>query len=331
MPVQYQDYYETLGVARDASQEEIRKRYRELARKYHPDVNKESGAEERFKQVAEAYEVLGDAEKRKRYDALGRNWHAGEEFTPPPGFEEMFRGFGGGRGGAGGPGGFGGGAFEFDLGGGGFSSFFESLFGGGGVGGARRTGARRAGGRAHAARPGATIEAVLELSLEELVAGGKKSFRVEPVGGGAGREYAVAIPPGTRDGTTIRLAGQGGAGPGGAPAGDLLLKVKLREHPRLRVEGDDVVARLDLSPADAALGAKLPVRLLQGSADVTIPPGSSSGKRLRLRGHGLPRKGGQRGDLIVELRIVVPAEPTERERELYEQLRQASSGERGGA
>ncbi len=322
MTVQFQDYYETLGVARSASQDEIRKRYRSLAREFHPDVNKDAGAEARFKQVTEAYEVLGDPEKRKRYDALGQNWKNGQTFTPPEGFEDLFRGFERGGGGGfqgsfgGGPGGTGGA--------GGFSSFFESLFGNAG-GGVRGAGARTRGRRA---RAGATIEAELALTLEELVTGGKKSFRLQRSGGGGDREYAVAIPPGTRDGTTIRLAGQGAEGHGG-PAGDLLLRVKLLGHPRLKVEGDDVVTRLDLSPADAVLGAKLPVRMLQGSADVTIPAGSSSGKRLRLRGHGLPKKGGARGDLIVELRVVVPSEPSERERELYEELRKLSTKDGG--
>jgi curved DNA-binding protein len=320
MAVRYQDYYQTLGVDRGASEKELQRAYRKLAREFHPDVNKTPGAEERFKQINEAYEVLSDPEKRKKYDRLGANWQAGQEFTPPPGFEGAPFGFGGDfrRGG------FEQGPFEFggdDFGG--FSSFFEALFG---QQAGRRT--RTQGARA---RRGRSQEAEIELSLEDLLSERTREIALQAVEhGGDGRpqpverRYEVRIPPGTTEGTVIRLAGQGSPGAAGGPSGDLLLRVKLAEHPRFRVDGFDLSTRVEIAPWEAALGAKIEVPLLSGGATLTVPAGSSSGRKLRLRGQGLPHRDGTRGDLIVELAIVVPAEPTSRERELYEELRRSS-------
>ncbi len=306
MTVKFQDYYEVLGVKRDASQEEIQKAYRGLARKYHPDVAKSDDAEEKFKQISEAYEVLKDPDKRKRYDQLGANWKTGQDFTPPPGWG----GFGGG--------GAGGASFEF--GGGGFSEFFESLFGG--LGGR----SRGAGGRRAAA--GATVEAELVLSLEDVVRGGSKSISLaspDAAGGRSTKNYTVKIPVGVRDGSTIRLAGQGRPAPGGGAAGDLLLRVKVAPHARFEVDGHDVTSRLKLTPWEAALGAKVTVPTLDDSVTLTIPAGSQSGQKMRLRGKGLPKgKGEGAGDLYVELRVAVPKTLTEEERKLFESLREVS-------
>jgi len=316
--VKFQDYYEVLGVERDASQDEIQKAYRKLARKYHPDVAKTPDAEEKFKQVSEAYEVLKDPEKRKKYDALGENWKAGQEFTPPPGWDFDFETF---RGGGDGP--FGG--FRTRGGGGGFSDFFEALFGGlGGFGGATR---RRAG--SAGPREGAPVTANLDLTLEDVYRGGTKSItlttRDPSTGRPAQRTLNVQIPPGVKQGSTIRLAGQGGAASGGAAAGDLLLRVNLLPHPTFGVDGYDLATVVRLAPWEAALGAKVPVRTLDGEVTLSIPAGSGSGQKLRLRGKGMPKgKGDGRGDLLGELRIVVPKTLDDEERKIYEKLRDAS-------
>jgi curved DNA-binding protein len=313
MAVRYQDYYQTLGVDRGASEKELQRAFRKLAREFHPDVNKSPGAEERFKQINEAYEVLKDPEKRKRYDQLGANWQAGQEFTPPPGHERApfgggFQGFAG----------FGDRYFGDDLGGG-FSSFFEAMFGQAGAQHGRTRGPR--------ARRGHSQEAEIELSLEDVARGGTHEIVLQSVEHApdgrpqrSERRYDVRIPPGTTEGTTIRLAGQGAAGAGGGPSGDLLLRVRLAEHPRFEVDGFDLATRVDIAPWEAALGAKIDVPLLAGAATLTVPPGSSSGRKLRLRGQGLPQRDGTRGDLVVELSIAVPPNLTPRERELYEQL-----------
>ncbi len=315
--VRYQDYYQTLGVERSATQEAIQKAYRKLARSLHPDVNKAPDAEPRFKQVTEAYEVLKDPEKRKRYDALGSNWRAGQEFTPPQGWEGVAFDFGEG-----------GGGFE-DLGAG-FSSFFEAFFGGSGNlhgGGFEPLAARR--GRA---RRGASPELEITLELEDLVRAGNRSFALETQAPGpdgrltpSRREYSVRIPPGTREGTVIRLAGEGAAGSHGGARGDLLLHVRIAPHPRLRVRGEhDLETELAITPSEAALGARIAVPLLEGEAALTVPAGTSSGTRLRLRGQGLPRRDGTRGDLYALAQIVVPPELDPEERKLYEELARVS-------
>lgn len=286
MAVGFRDYYEVLGVPRGAGEEEIRSAYRKLAREYHPDVNKDPGAEDRFKEVSEAYEVLRDPEKRAKYDRLGANWKTGEDVSGASGF-------------AGGDGqGFGDGA--------GFSDFFESFFGG-------RRGAS-AGFEGFSMR-GGDQEATIEVTLEEAARGGKQKISLAD-----GRDFEVRIPAGVRDGQKIRLAGQGGEGAGGGPAGDLYLRVRIKRHPRFRREDDDLVVEVPVAPWEAALGATVPVPTLDGSAKVKLPAGSSSGRRLRLRGEGMPGPGGRKGDLYASIKIVVPKALGKRERELFEEL-----------
>jgi curved DNA-binding protein len=304
LAVAFRDYYEALGVPRDASEEDIRRAYRKLARENHPDVNKDPGAEDRFKEISEAYEVLRDPEKRERYDRLGANWKAGQDVSGASGFEG-FEGFGGGQGG-----------FEevrFDFGqggfgaGGDFSEFFEGMFGG------RRGAGRRASFDGFSTR-GNDVEATVELSLEEAVSGGERRVSLSD-----GRTFTVKIPPGVRDGQIIRLAGEGGQGAGGGPAGDLRLRVRLKRHPRFKVRGSDLYVTLPLAPWEAALGATVEVATLTGTTQVKVPPGSSSGRKLRLRGEGMPG-----GDLYATVSIKVPRKPTRKERELFEQLAKVS-------
>lgn len=332
MAVKFQDYYETLGVKRDASAEEIQKAFRKLARKYHPDINKSAEAEQKFKEINEAYEVLRDPEKRKRYDALGANYRDGQEFRPPPGWGGAQQ-FGGGR--------HGGVHFSTaDMGD--FSDFFRSLFGDmgafgfgmGDTGGQRRAGGGspfQAGGGRGAAMRGHDTEATLEISLEEAARGGKKSIELErmtPDGsGGARRErksYEVNIPKGITDGSTIRLAGQGGQGAGGGQSGDLLMRIHLRPHPRFKVDGHDLTTSVDLAPWEAALGASVTVQTLEGPVNLKVPAGTSSGQTLRLRGRGLPRRKGGAGDLMAKVRVVTPKRLSARERELFEALAKES-------
>jgi curved DNA-binding protein len=302
LAVGFRDYYEVLGVPRGAGDEEIRSAYRKLAREYHPDVNKDPGAEDRFKEVSEAYEVLRDPEKREKYDRLGANWKAGEDVSGASGF-------GGGGSGSGGASGFGGG-FSAGNGGfggdGGFSDFFESFFGG------RRGGSP--GFEGFSIR-GGDQEAELEVTLEEAARGGRRKFSLAD-----GRDFEVRIPPGVRDGQKIRLAGQGEEGASGGPAGDLYLRVRIKPHPRFRREGDDLVVEVPVAPWEAALGATVPVPTLGGSAKVKVPAGSSSNRRLRLKGEGMPGPGGRKGDLYASVRIVVPKKLEKRERELFEEL-----------
>jgi curved DNA-binding protein len=299
MAVGYHDYYQTLGVPRDASAEDIRRAYRKLARENHPDVNKDPSAEDRFKEVSEAYEVLRDPDKRARYDRLGPNWRAGQDVSGSEGFTDA--GFG---------------DVHVDFGqGGDFSDFFESLFGA-----RRRAAGGWAGGGGFGGMPmrGADHEAVLGLSLEEAAAGGKRHLTL------GDRGYDVDIPPGVRDGQRIRLAGEGGAGVDGGPSGDLFLRVRIAPHPRFRVDGRDLHVDLPVSPSEAALGARVPVPTLTGTVRVRVPAGSSSGRRLRLRGEGMPTAGGGHGDLFAHVQITVPKRLDDRERELYEQLAAAS-------
>lgn len=316
MPVTYQDYYQTLGVPRDATEEQIRSAYRKLARRYHPDVNKSADATERFKQLGEAYEVLKDAEKRRRYDALGANWREGQEFTPPPGWGPE-------------------GSVHYqtvdlgDLGLGGegadFSDFFSAIFGGG-----TGTGTRRAR-RPRRAR-GEDVEAELAVPLEDVYRGAVKTVTLsQPEVGPDGRlheatrSYEVRIPPGTREGARLRLAGQGTQGAGGGASGDLYMRIRLQPHPRFRVEGADLHVQVPVAPWEAALGAEVPVSTLDGTVQARLPAGTGSGRRLRLRGLGLPDSGGRRGDLYAEVRVDVPRTLAPREKELFEELRRVSS------
>jgi curved DNA-binding protein len=312
MAVAFRDYYEVLGVPRGASEEDIRRAYRKLARQYHPDVNKDPNAEERFREVSEAYEVLRDPEKRERYDRLGANWRAGQDVSGASGFEGG--GFGGGNGdfgdvrvefGPGGPGGFGGGEF---------SDFFDGLFGS--RGGRRRGGF---GGFEGFSSRGSDQEAEIELSLEEAARGGPRKISF-----GAGRDYEVNIPPGVRDGQRIRLAGEGGRGASGGPAGDLFLRVRIRPDPRFRLEGRDIYVDLPLAPWEGVLGTTVEVPTLDGTSRVKVAPGSSTGRKLRLRGQGFPGPRGGRGDLYAVVEIEIPKRPTAEERELFERLAQVS-------
>lgn len=333
LSLEFQDYYQTLGVSRNATAQEISKAYRKLARKYHPDVNKDKGAEEKFKQLNEANEVLGDPEKRKRYDALGANWKAGQEFRPPPGFEELF-GFGRGAGANGFSFQFGGNGFSGAQGGG-FSDFFNALFGGADLG--SMFGSRQAsGGRGAAVHPrskkGAAREAELEISLEEAIHGGSKQITFEVLEqDAAGRpkrstkSYQIKIPPGVPEGKIIRLAGQGEKGVGGAADGDLLLKIRLKKHPKFQVKDTDIHTVVSISPWEAGLGAKVPVETLNGMVSLSIPPGSQSGQQFRLRGKGLSAGKEKRGDMLVEVKIVVPTKLNEREQELFEELKRVST------
>ena len=314
MAVKYQDYYEILGVPRDATDEAISKAFRKLARKYHPDVNKDKGAEAKFKELSEAHEVLGDPEKRKRYDALGANWQAGQDFRPPPGFE----GFNFGGMGAGGNGGF-----EAHFGGaGGFSDFFSAIFGGLGGGGGGfdpfAGGARGFSGMGGGGRQSSEPQTIdLDITLEEAFHGATKLVSLvaqDPRGGRSEKKLKIKIPPGSADGSIVRLSGQGGGG------GDLLLRLRLAKHPRYRMDGTDLVVDLPVAPWEAALGCKVNLALLDGTIKLSVPLGTQAGQRLRVRGKGMPLRSGGRGDVLAEIRIVMPPELTSAERDLLEKL-----------
>lgn len=284
--MEFKDYYDTLGVKPEAGEAEIKSAYRKLARKYHPDVSKEAGAEERFKAVNEAYEVLRDKEKRASYDQLrAGGYRAGESFRPPPGWGPA-------------PG-----AGDFD--GQGFSDFFESLFGGG-----------RAGPRA---RRGRDVRALVEVDLATAFAGGKTRFALHD--GQRERVLEVKIPAGIQSGQVIRLGGQGHPGSPGQPAGDVLLEVVLRDDPRFRLDGRDVLVTLALAPWEAALGATVPVPTLGGTVELKIPAGSQSGRKLRLKGRGMP--GPTSGDQIVELSIRTPPAHDAASHKAYDALHKA--------
>ena len=315
MGVSYKDYYEVLGVSRKASQDEIKKAYRKLARKYHPDVNKDKNAEAKFKEVGEAYEVLKDSEKRKKYDALGADWKAGQEFRPPPGWENVHFGYGGAPGG--------GQRFSFsDLGGGGFSDFFETLFGGGSE-------------QAHFSqgRRGQDHEAEVTVSLEDAYFGAKKSISLQTAEvdnrGQVHRKvktFDVKIPHGATDGARLRLAEQGGKGTGKAPSGDLFLRIHIAPNAVFTLDGKDLIVDLPLSPWEAALCASVPVKTMQGTVSVKVPKGIQTGKKIRLKGKGMPGKGGKpAGDLYAKIKIVVPTELSNREKELFKELEKVST------
>lgn len=296
--MEYKDYYKVLGVDRTADTDAIKRAYRKLARKYHPDVSKESDAEARFKEVQEAYEVLHDPEKRQAYDNLGNGWQSGQGFKPPPDWQH--REF----------------HFEDDVGAGEFSDFFEQLFG-----------HSRRGHGGSFKRPGRDHHARLRISLEEAYRGGTRSLTLtNPEIDAQGhvrqqqKEIKVQIPPGVLPGQHIRLRGQGETGIGGGPTGDLLLQVEYEPHRLFRAEGRDIHLELPVTPWEAALGAKVAVPTLGGKVNLTIPSGSQTGKRLRLKGRGLPGKSA--GDQIVTLSIMTPEPKTAAQRALYEQMRE---------
>lgn len=313
MAVQFRDYYETLGVPKNASDDDIKKAFRKLARKYHPDVNKDKvAAEEKFKQLNEAYEVLGDPEKRKRYDELGANWNQPGGFQPPPGWGGQ-PGGGFRRSSTGDDGGV-----EFEFGGTGFSDFFEQFFGGAG----RHAGFGRSpfGQRQSGPERGSDVEADIMVTLEEALHGSKRPISLRRGNSNKIESYQVKIPKGVHEGQRIRLAGQGEAGAGGGKSGDLFLRVRLARHPDFSVEANDLIHEVKLPPWQAAMGGDLRVPTLEGHARLKIPAGTQGGQRFRLRGHGLPTAAGGRGDLLVETQIQIPKKLSEREREIWSQL-----------
>ena len=321
--MEYKDYYKTLGVERTASQQEVQRAYRKLARKLHPDISKEPGAEDRFKEITEAYEVLKDADKRKKYDQFGQAWKQGDRAAgqPPPGWEQVIFG-------AGGPGFPGGGRVEYGFGGQGgpegFSDFFEMLFGQR-AGPDAGAGARAGGYRADWQRRGSDQEARIQLTLEEAAQGDERSITLTDPENGSQQTMRVKIPRGIRPGQKIRLAAKGAAGSGGGPPGDLYLTVDVLPHLRFRLEGTDLQTTLPITPWEAALGGTAQLETLEGPVTVRIPPGSPSGRRIRLRGYGFPQAKGGKGDLYAELDVVVPPTLTDRERELFEELAKVSS------
>ena len=315
MAVQFRDYYETLGVSKTASDDEIKSAFRKLARKYHPDVAKDKKtAEEKFKQINEAYEVLSDPEKRKKYDQLGANWNQPGGFQPPPDWGAQqgqpgggFYRYGGGDGGV-----------EFEFNGTGFSDFFEQFFGGG-----RGRSAFGGGGFGRGqmgAERGNDVEADIMVPLEEAFHGAKRTISLRRAGSNKVETYQVKIPRGVREGQRIRLAGQGEAGERGGKSGDLFLRLRLQRHPDFTVEGSDLIHEVKIAPWQAVLGTELKVPTLEGAVKLKIPPGTQGGQRFRLRERGLPGVSGKRGDLYVVVQINIPKKITERERELWREL-----------
>jgi curved DNA-binding protein len=316
MAANFRDYYQTLGVERAASADEIKKAFRTLARKYHPDVAEDKKAGEiKFKEINEAYEVLGDPEKRKKYDQLGENWDKG---PPPPGYEYAQAGAGAGPG------------QEFHFEGTGFSDFFEQFFGSGGAsggfgfpGGAARSGAA-------GPRHGHDVEGAIMVTLAEVMHGSVRpvSFQtVDPATGATRTEsFKVRIPKGALEGQVIRVPGKGEPGVRGGESGHLFLRVRLASDPDFRVLGADLYRDLPLAPWEAVLGATVRVRGMDGEFDVKIPAGMSNGQKLRLRGRGLAKpKTEERGDLYVVAEIEIPAQLSDKEKELWEQLRRDSA------
>ena len=315
MPVQYKDYYQSLGVPRTANEDEIKKAFRKLARQYHPDVAKDKKkSEEKFKEINEAYEVLGDAAKRKKFDELGANWKSGAEFRPPPGYGHAPGGqaFRGGRPTTN--------DSEFEFGGTGFSNFFEQMFGGArrGAGGTGGFG----GGREQFAERGGDIEGDIMVTLEEAMRGSVREVNVRhPVGRGVKTEtHQVKVPPGVTEGQKLRLTGRGEPGANGGPAGDLYLRVRLAKHPDFEVDGHNLIHELELAPWEAVLGAEISVPTLDGPVKIKISAGTQSGQKLRVRGRGLPQRDGARGDLMVTTRIVTPAKISDAEKKIWEQI-----------
>jgi curved DNA-binding protein len=305
------DFYEVLGVARDASPDEIQRAYRKLARTYHPDVNKDPDAEDRFKEISEAYDVLSDPDTRRRYDAFGHDFRSVPEGVDAETWARARAGGGRSRRRSGGAdsaewfttsGGF---AEDIDL-----DDLFGGMFG-------------RRGRASWGSIAGADQEAEVEITIEEAFRGGRRSITIS--GPSGPRTLEVNIPAGVTEGQRIRLAGQGGEGTGGAAAGDLYLVVRLAPNRRYRVDGRNITVELRLTPWEAALGTTVAVEGPGGEAKVRVPPGTSSGKRLRLRGRGLPNPRGQAGDLLAEVRIMVPPSLTDEERRLFEQLAATST------
>ncbi|WP_193163685.1 DnaJ C-terminal domain-containing protein [Microbulbifer hainanensis] len=312
--MEYRDYYQILGLERTADQAEIKRAYRKLARKYHPDVSKEEQAEDRFKEVSEAYEVLKDPEKRAAYDQLGSSYHTGEDFRPPPNWDQGFEFHGGGY-------------TEADPEA--FSDFFESLFGRGGFGGAHAQGFG-AGTRRQFHAEGENTHARIAINIEDSYRGATRQITLKhSVLGADGRpeikerKLNVKIPKGVTEGQQIRLAGQGEPGIGEGKPGDLYLEITFNPHPLYHAEGKTVYLDLPLTPWEAALGDKVAVPTPDGTVNVTIPPNSRNGGKLRLKGRGIPAK--EPGDFYVVLNIVTPPANSDEEKEAYRQFSQAFS------
>ena len=315
--MEYRDYYEILGVDKKTSREEIGKAYKKLAKKYHPDLNpNDPKAEDRFKEVTEAYEVLKDEEKRKLYDSFGSNWQHGQNFQPPPGYENAHSGFRGDQRGA-----------SYD-----FSDFFENIFGGGfdksgqGFRQSSRGFQKDPFSRGGFSRKGQDAEAALELTLEEAYKGGSRSITLqEQVFGPDGRPMvqnktlSVNIPAGIKDGNKIRLSGQGSPGHGSGQSGDLYLIVRILPHPLFKPDGNNIIYDLALAPWEAALGSSVKVPTLDGHIEMKIPPGVSSGSKMRIKGKGMGR-GATKGDQLVRIMIKVPREPSPQEQKLGQEL-----------
>lgn len=298
--MKYQDYYQILGVPRHADESEIKKAYRKLARKYHPDVSQAADSEEKFKQVNEAYEVLKDTDKRQAYDRFGADWKHGQQFESA----------------GAGVGGFGRGAYSGE---GDFSDFFESLFGGDfrqGGGSPFGSGQQRARARP---RRGADLQLKLDITLEEACNGGSKTIQFAPTSGSSEmKKLKINIPRGVQSGQRIRLAKQGQASPGGGEAGDLLLEMNILPHRLFRLEDRDVILRLPVTPWEAALGSSLKVPTLAGSVELKIKPGMQSGQKMRLKGKGMP--GSPAGDQIVEILIHAPPANSDAEAQFYRDM-----------
>ena len=309
--MEYRDYYRIMGIERDATQDEIKRAYRKLARKYHPDVSKETDAEARFKEVGEAYEVLKDPEKRAAYDQLGANWKAGEEFRAPPDWDAGFE--------------FSGAGFRDAFGGdtGDYSDFFETLFGGG----FDRQGYTPQGTRQAWHARGGDHHAKVLIDLEDAMAGATRSISLRvPVVDAQGhvttreRVLRVSIPKGVKQGQHIRLAGQGNPGLGEGKPGDLYLEIEFNPHSIYRVDGRDVYLDVPVTPWEAALGATIKIPTPAGRVDMKIKPGTRNGSKLRLKGRGIP--GTPPGDLFVILQVALPPAATEREKQLYRDMQQ---------
>lgn len=303
--MEFKNYYEVLGVERSASQDEVKRAYRKMARKYHPDVSKETDSEARFKEVGEAYEVLKDPEKRAAYDQLGANWKEGQDFRPPPDWNQGFEFHGGGF-------------TEADASQ--FSDFFESLFGG-------DFSAQGPSRGAHGSMRGEDTHAKVQIELEDAYHGAARSLTLRHSELGPdgrpqlkSRTLNVRIPRGVHQGQHIRLVGQGATGFGKGEAGDLYLEIEFRPHDHYRVEGRDVYLELPLAPWEAALGARIKVPTPDGAVELKIPPDSKPGNKMRLKGRGIPGK--TAGDLYVVLQVVLPPADSEQARSLYREMEQ---------
>src|SRR5882762_4666527 len=311
MPVEYKDYYKTLGVPKTASAEEIKKAFRKLARQHHPDVNKKPEAEKRFKEINEANEVLSDPEKRKRYDAVGPDWERFQQGGQQPGgFQWVYTGQPG--------------ADPFNGDAGGFSDFFRTLFGEGQADFDTGPLFGRTGTRRRRAVAGTDVESEVEITLAEAYKGTERSIELS-LPDGTTRRLTVKIPAGVRDGQRIRLAGQGAPGGGGGPAGDLFLRVRVRPHPVFERNGEDLSLVLPVALDEALLGAEVTVPTLKGRVSLRIPPETQNGRTIRLAGQGLPRKDGGFGDLYVTVRVVLPTKLTDEDKECIQKI-----GERHG-